>query len=199
MGSHIGEIGVPIDHNEAKKWFEKSVESENPIGYRRLADINIHGYGVAQDYRKAYELYDKAGRCGDTFGLNAIADIYYKGYGVKKDYIKAKEYWQKSAEKGNRIACRFLGKLFEDGLGMDKPDYYQALKYYTLCKDRKLYSEFIGRNTKIIGEILRRTRKKFKIRRKTFKIGRRSRKIKSHVSDRGWTCISGGTREFQCI
>ena len=68
--------GVPQDHKEALKWYQKAAEQGNASAQGNLGDMYEFGKGVTQDYAEALNWYRKAADQGNSYGQNNMGRMY---------------------------------------------------------------------------------------------------------------------------
>ena len=54
--------GVQLDYNEARRWYEQSIDAGNRFGAFNAAQMYEQGLGVTADRARATELYKDAAR-----------------------------------------------------------------------------------------------------------------------------------------
>jgi len=88
--------GVPMDLQEALKWFRKAATYGRPDAQYKIGVMYDRGLGLKQNYRKALHWYGKAAKNGFGLAQYKIGQMYVAGHGVKQNFIKAYA-WLKSA------------------------------------------------------------------------------------------------------
>ncbi len=102
--------GVPMDLQEALKWFRKAAVYGRPDAQYKIGLMYDRGLGLRQDYRKALNWYGKSAKNGFGLAQYKIGQMYVVGHGVKQNLIKAYA-WLKSAisqgveDKGGTLAA----------------------------------------------------------------------------------------------
>ena len=121
MGKILRDAGK---EEEAKAYFERSVEHGNSLACFALARIVLHGKphfyhggGIPDrndpDYQEEFRLMSIAAELGDYRGLCVMGRSYVRGYMVDKDYEKAREYLQKAYDLGERFSSpRLLAETY---------------------------------------------------------------------------------------
>ena len=133
--------GDKINENnlEAKKFFEKAANQENPIGLYYLASCFINGYGTEIDHNKGFPIIKHSLELDKNNGYaqNLLGDCYQYGWGtdIKIDY--ALQCYKKASEFGIPIASNSLGLLYLCGNGVAKDDSL-AFKYFELAAEGNL-------------------------------------------------------------
>lgn len=111
---HYAGIGMPVDLDEALKYFQAAGEAGNIYGLINTGNIYSRGDGVKQDLPKAAELYRRASTLGSIEAQYNLGRMYFEGIGVSKDLTEAKKWLQQAAEKGNAEAQAKLGVLYDN-------------------------------------------------------------------------------------
>ncbi len=120
--------GVPLDYNEAVKWYRKAAEQGNADAQYNLGLMYYKGEGVAQDYKEAAKWYRKAAEQGDASAQTTLGFMYYNGEDVTQDYNEAVEWYRKAAEQGNALAQFLIGLMYYKGEGVAQ-DYNEAVEW----------------------------------------------------------------------
>lgn len=127
----VGE-GIKKDLSEAKKWYEKAIELNDPQGYYqlgRLYDFDEKKYELAAiNYKKATDL-------GHVSSMNHYAYALQYGLGITQDISSAIFYYEKATEKGDRYAPYNLGRIYQEAISVSK-DINKAIEYYQLAASR---------------------------------------------------------------
>ncbi len=121
--------GVPVDYNEAAKWYRKSAEQGDPDGQSGLGVLYANGQGVPGDYSKALEWVNKSVAQGSANGQFSLGMMHRWGIGIPEDFKEALLWFKKSAEQGNAKAQYTLGVIYENGDVVHKDD-KEAAKWY---------------------------------------------------------------------
>ena len=130
-------IGVKIDYQKAKEFFEKSINDGYASAYHYLGMIYYNGNGVQTNHVKAKECFEKADADNNIFSSYYLGKIYYWGDGVEKNYEKANEYKNK-----------ILGKPFFAKQNTEIENFYSvidfesAIKKYASDLQKKIQNEF---------------------------------------------------------
>ncbi len=90
---------LPIDHEEAARWYRKAAENGSRLAQQKLGRMYIAGRGVAQNYQRALRLFEQ----GDAFV--DLARMNIEGTGVPKSVPNAltlvrKAEQQEPAQRG---------------------------------------------------------------------------------------------------
>jgi TPR repeat protein len=98
---HDKGLGVPVDYDEAVKWYLKAAAQGAAYAQNNLGVMYAMGQGVPQDYQEAFKWYKKAAEQGDAIAQNNLGALYEEGHGVAQDYQEALVWYQKAARQGN--------------------------------------------------------------------------------------------------
>jgi TPR repeat protein len=159
-------LGVPIDHDEAVKWYHKSamttdakdaVKAAAPVDDRGQiawlkqkvgegdvsAAIKLGDTYQAQkrDPVEALKWYQKAAELGSAEALYDIGTFYDAGAGVRQDPAEAMRWYIKAADKGFGKAQVHLGWLYATA---NPKDYVEAMRWYTKAAEQGHYHYTIG-------------------------------------------------------
>lgn len=92
--------GVPMDLQEALKWFRKAATYGRPDAQYKIGVMYDRGLGLKQDYRKALNWYGKAAKNGFGLAQYKIGQMYVAGHGVKQNFIKAYAWLKIAVSQG---------------------------------------------------------------------------------------------------
>jgi hypothetical protein len=81
---HEGGIGVPINHQEAVRWYRLAAGRGFAMAEDRLGACFDTGVGVPQDYAEAIRLYRRAAAQNDRLALYTWGGVTSKGLGSKR-------------------------------------------------------------------------------------------------------------------
>jgi len=125
-----------IDHAEAKHWFRKAADLDDPRGMAGLGWIFFAGNNTKVDLEAAVKWFSSAAKKQDAWGLQGLARATATGRGVPQDQVAADQLYHKSrsayakdADRGDTHAMARLGQLCEEGLGGNKDD-GAAMEWY---------------------------------------------------------------------
>ena len=125
--------GVPLDHDEARYWFEKAIAQGHESALITLAWMYANGTGVEIDEGRARALYLEAARRGSAKAQYVVATMYrFAQYGLDKDMAEAVKWYLKAADQGMPTAQLALGKLLMEGKGVVRDD-AAALQWLSLA------------------------------------------------------------------
>jgi TPR repeat protein len=121
--------GVPQDHSEALRWYQKAADQGEPRAEDALGYMYLTGVGVPQDPAIALRWYKKAADHGSAKGQFDLATVYDEGIGVPPNYVEASRWFRKSADQNYAKAQDALGYMYYAGRGLPQ-DHVQALLWY---------------------------------------------------------------------
>ena len=104
-------FGVTKDQNEARFWFQKAADQNEPMAEWCLGRVCF----LENDYKGAKEWFERAAAKGSEPGIHWLGRLYRYGLGVPRDKKKALELFKDAADKGNLRArmeycvCLILG------------------------------------------------------------------------------------------
>lgn len=121
--------GVPVDKEEAVKWYRKAADQGHAEAQLLLAARYYSGEGVPVDKTEAAIWFKKAAEQGNAKAQFLLGTFYSIGEGVPVDKTEAVKWWCEAAEQGHAKAQFFLGRLHSsgDGVPVDKTE---AVKWY---------------------------------------------------------------------
>jgi len=93
--------GVPQDHGEALKWFEKAADAGDKWAAISAAHYYREGLVTPKNPAKAIELYKRSDGEGDGFGYYFIAEMYAFGDGVPVDAKAAAKWFDMAVKHGS--------------------------------------------------------------------------------------------------
>lgn len=124
--------GVPVDMEEAARWFERAASNGLAPAQFRYASLLEKGVGVKKDLTQARRLYLAAAEKGNGKAMHNLAVLYAEGIDGKPDYATAVQWFRKAAQHGVADSQYNLGVLCARGLGTDK-SYAEAYKWFALA------------------------------------------------------------------
>ena len=134
-------LGIPVNNQNAAKYFEKSAELGNQHAKRLLAFEYISGKNFEQNSEKGISLLTECANGGDAFSYYKLGNLYLKGEIVNQDLDKAEKYLL-SAED-NEFTQYALGKLY---MQKEKYDIDKAVFYFEKSVDKNMWSSYqLGR------------------------------------------------------
>ena len=70
---------------QAKEYFEKAVDNEDPSGHYNLGVLYLKGIGVKRDVRQATKYFFVAANAGQPKAFYQLAKMFHTGVGLKKN------------------------------------------------------------------------------------------------------------------
>ncbi|MBE6401423.1 MAG: SEL1-like repeat protein [Verrucomicrobia bacterium] len=92
---------VPVDSEEAVRWFSLAAESGFPDAFFSLGCAYEAGKGVEKDLARAAEMYEQAAYRGNAEAQFRLGRCYADGIGVAPDPECSAKWYEKSAEGGH--------------------------------------------------------------------------------------------------
>jgi TPR repeat protein len=112
-------IGVEVDYQKAKYWYEKSAQQGNPAGMNNIGVLYQRGLGVEKNEKISTEWYIKSANLGYSQAMENMTQNYYHGEnGLPKDEKKAIEWRKKCSYRTDRIPIQ---PVFNFKLEKDEP------------------------------------------------------------------------------
>jgi localization factor PodJL len=127
--------GVPINVEEAARWFDKAARDGLAPAQFRLGSLYEKGNGVKKDLAHARKLYSAAATQGNAKAMHNLAVLYAEGIDGKPDYAAAASWFQKAAARGISDSQYNLGILCARGLGTEK-SLVESYKWFALAADQ---------------------------------------------------------------
>ncbi len=133
--------GVPLNRDEARKWFLFSANQGNHIAQRNLGVLYRDGIGTPQDDINAIRWFRKAAELGDAIAQSNIGTAYQEGKGVLKNDEEAFKWFLTAAEplgdpsKGDITAQYNLASSYHTGRGVAR-DNTKAAYWFRICADQ---------------------------------------------------------------
>ena len=75
---------LPLFLLQAKEYFEKAAENEDPGGYYNLGVLYLKGMGVKKDVKRACKFFILASNQGQPKAFYQLAKMFHTGVGLKK-------------------------------------------------------------------------------------------------------------------
>lgn len=85
---HMEGDGVPLDHGEARRWFQRAADAGVVDAWFRLGKLHHDGLGVPQDYAQAFALFSEAAKRGVPEAQHNVGAMLVSARGVKRDYVE---------------------------------------------------------------------------------------------------------------
>lgn len=70
---------------QAKEYFDKAAENEEPCGFYNLGVIYLKGLGVKRDLKIAMKYFALAANAGQPKAFYQLAKMFHTGVGLKKN------------------------------------------------------------------------------------------------------------------
>ncbi len=106
---------------EARAWFLKAAEGDNPSAQFMIAQLYQKGVGGEQDIEEAASWFESAVDNGVVEAKFQLGGLLYKGHeGVPKDEARAFELFQEAAEQNYVLAQHNAGVMLVEGIGTQK-------------------------------------------------------------------------------
>lgn len=136
-------IGVGVDYQKAKGFFEIAAERGSKGANYFLGKIYYNGNGVQTNHVKAKEYFEKSANSNNVFSEYYLGKIYYWGDGVEKNYDKANEYKKIILNKPLYINQDTNLEDFYSMTDFEKvtKDYVGQLQQRVLLEYKNLYGE----------------------------------------------------------
>ena len=124
--------GVPVDLEEAARWFERAAGMGLAPAQFRYASMLEKGQGVHKDLTQARRLYLAAAGKGNGKAMHNLAVLHAEGVDGRPDYSTAVQWFRKAAQRGIADSQYNLAVLCERGLGTTR-SYAEAYKWFALA------------------------------------------------------------------
>jgi TPR repeat protein len=137
---YIG-TGIPVNRNEARKWFELGAKVNDGDSLANLSDIHVAlAKDSPNDQAKAFEYATRAAALNRSGGFNMLGYVYREGIGHPVDFAKAIVNLQKAVEMGNPSAMVHLALMHDKGMGTAKNS-QEALSLYQRALSNSLLND----------------------------------------------------------
>ncbi|MBX9456255.1 MAG: SEL1-like repeat protein [Rhizobium sp.] len=118
------------NYEQARRWYQKSVDLGNSYAYSNMAWLAIYGNGETQDMQKGMRMMERAANAGNSYAQASLGWIYREGYGgIAKNHKLAFDWYMKAALQDYANAQASVGYLLREGLGVDR-DHAKSLEFY---------------------------------------------------------------------
>jgi localization factor PodJL len=124
--------GVPMNLEEALRWFERAASRRLAPAQFRLASLLEKGHGTKKDLSRARKLYLEAAEQGNAKAMHNLAVLYAEGIDGRPDYDSAVKWFRKASDHGVSDSQYNLGVLYARGLGVER-NYGQSYKWFALA------------------------------------------------------------------
>ncbi len=128
-------IGVNIDYQIARQWYEASAANGFVPAMVSLANMFLYGAeGVDPDPTLALSYLREAEKSENPLVFYELGLYFENVGGTAQNYAKAFEYYQKAAREGVLNAHVKLAIFYQYGLGVE-PDITLAIRHYRLLEE----------------------------------------------------------------
>ncbi|MBQ4405706.1 MAG: sel1 repeat family protein [Bacteroidales bacterium] len=117
--------GVSINYDCASDWFKKTMDN---CDVHTLIDIGDFFNGLNKR-QEAISCFTKAAKLGDIDSELKLANIYFG----QSDFDLAQQWAETAAKNNNANAQLLLGMFYYNGIGGNKPNYNEAVNYFTMA------------------------------------------------------------------
>ena len=121
--------GVPVNFQEAVKWYRKAAEQNEPRAQYNLGYMYYNSEALPRDYKKAVYWFTKAAEQGNSGAQCNLGLMYENGEGVEENDEIAVEWFRKAAVQGEPMAQFNMGWMYANGTGVQK-NASKALEWY---------------------------------------------------------------------
>lgn len=131
--------GVPLNYEEAEKWFRLAAEQGDAFAQYKLGDLYEHGVeSTSAREESANRFLERLNRFTDEHGIarpeNKLVQMSHNDHGVPQDIKEAMKWYRLAAEQGNPNAQQHLGDMYCSGKGVPQDD-EEAAKWYRLVAE----------------------------------------------------------------
>ena len=130
-------LGVPVDKNEAFRWFFLSANQGNVLANYALGHAYLKGSGINKNYKLALKSFKFSALRDHPTSRLILGNMYFQGQGVKVSYPKAFLWWR-LAEDLNIKGPRQNIKMIKEK--MSKDEYDEGYSLYLNCMKDTLYN-----------------------------------------------------------
>ncbi|MDB5468327.1 MAG: hypothetical protein JWQ46_3089, partial [Phenylobacterium sp.] len=114
-------LGVPLDSQEAARWFRSAALQDVVPAYERLGALYADGDGVEKDIVAARDWFERGAERAHGPALFALGVIEDLGLAGAPNATAAARWYRRAADAGVGEACLKLGLMYADGkLGFDQ-------------------------------------------------------------------------------
>ena len=171
--SNIGRMyfngtGMPVNREEAQKWFEAGTKVNDGDSFAYLSEIHKDlSKDSPAEADKAFDYANKAASLNRSGGFNMLGILYRDGVGHAVDYEKAIFNFKKAIELGNPNSMVHLATMYDKSMGVSKGTqdaltlYQKALTFNSLSQRNKQTAEdYVLRKVDINKESIQSTQVK---------------------------------------
>jgi hypothetical protein len=131
--------GVPVDTQEAVKWYHKAAEQGHVWAQYSLAQIYVDGRGVPRNAQEGMKWIRKAAEQGFPLAQFSLGWLYKNGSEVPKDLVRAYVWFTIAAAPGNGDTTKAAIKYRDDVASqMTATQLEKAQEMARHCKESKL-------------------------------------------------------------
>jgi localization factor PodJL len=124
--------GVPINYDEAAKWYERAAQAGVVPAIFRLGTFYEKGLSVKKDIDTARRFYVQAADRGNAKAMHNLAVLDADGGGKGADYKSAAQWFRKAADRGVADSQFNLGILYARGIGVEQ-NLAESFKWFSLA------------------------------------------------------------------
>ncbi|KAK5829603.1 hypothetical protein F5H01DRAFT_393684 [Linnemannia elongata] len=129
--------GVEQDFQQARYWYLKAANQDDPSGQCNLGHLYRLELGVDRNHSTALSWYQKAAARGDAGGQCYVGLVYKDGLTGVVDYSAAMEWYLMAANQGYAYAQYSIGNLYARGRGVHQDD-SKAMEWYLRAAEQGL-------------------------------------------------------------
>ena len=130
-------LGVPINNNEAFRWFFLSANQGNILANYALGHSYLKGSGIKKNYKLAFKAFKYSALREHPTSRLIIGNMYYKGQGVIVSYPRAFLWWSLAKDLNIDGASQNIEMIKKK---MSKDQYSKAKEMYLICMQDTLYN-----------------------------------------------------------
>ncbi|MGO9359941.1 MAG: hypothetical protein ACLP1D_20130 [Xanthobacteraceae bacterium] len=124
--------GVPVNYDEAAKWFDRAADGGIVPAMFRLGTMYEKGLGGKKDVDAARRYYIRAAERGNAKAMHNLAVLDADGGSKGPNYKSAAQWFQKAAEHGVADSQFNLGILYARGIGVEQ-NLAESFKWFSLA------------------------------------------------------------------
>ncbi|MEM9104159.1 MAG: peptidoglycan-binding protein [Pseudomonadota bacterium] len=124
--------GVPVDLQEAAKWYRLSADMGFAPAQYRLANFYEKGTGVDRDVSRALTWYQMAAEQGNASAMHNLAVLYAMGRDGVADYDSAARWFTRAADLGVKDSQFNLAILHARGSGVPQ-NLEESYKWFAIA------------------------------------------------------------------
>jgi localization factor PodJL len=124
--------GVPVNYDEAMKWFDRASDGGVVPAMFRLGTMYEKGLGGKKDVDAARRYYIRAAERGNAKAMHNLAVLDADGGARGPNYKSAAEWFRKAADHGVADSQFNLGILYARGIGVEQ-NLAESYKWFSLA------------------------------------------------------------------